>query len=178
MRPAPDRAGEARRDEQGEIAMHETTTNHRANSVSLEPFSRDELYLLRRRARRPDRFNELAREVLRLQVLRTFCGTSVDLEARLGASRAEGDALAALARACAPDREALRLKAGLFASCEDADDNLSAMLAASLRADASRLGVGATADIPEPRMRRRPSAETLRTGFPRRALGRSVEGSS
>lgn len=153
-----------------------TTTNIRAGVLAFEPFSRDELRLLRGLARRPGSFDALAHSVFRIQVLRTLRGGPLDAEADLGAKRAEEAALAALAVIPAPDPAGLRLKADLFASRYGADDNLATMLAASIQADASRLRARAAASATVPRATRRVPAGELRAGQTRPVAGQPGRG--
>ncbi len=105
----------------------------------LLPFSCDEMAAFRNVGDRSTSFQCLAHAAMRLQVLRTFRSVSLGAGADAGAAKAEDTALAALGACPAPDRQALALKTDLFAAREARDDNLAAMLAAALSADAARL---------------------------------------
>ena len=116
--------------------------------VPLRPLSTTDLEWLGARGRSTKRFDDLFDRAARLRLLALADCLPDDPDLRTGAERTEVTALLDLAVEPALSARNRDDKRNLFASvCENREDNLSAMLIASLEVDATRLATGSTRQL-------------------------------
>ncbi len=120
------------------------------HSVAIEPFSEEELRDLRKVGRERRSFDDLAKEIMRLQLISVVMPPFEDPEASRGVRRRERTLLLEMFAMGSTGPDELRLGA-LLSRCAPHGDNLVAMLSAALEFDCMRLGLvanGGSADLP------------------------------
>ena len=110
------------------------------HSIGIEPLTLDELRDLRRMGRERRSFDEMAREILRLQFISAVLPPLEDPDAMRGLRRRERTLLLEIFASGTTGPDELRLGA-MLSRCAPDHDNLVAMVAAALEFDCMRQGL-------------------------------------